>query len=81
MLGEVDVDELPQARCLDEALLASEPVERPRERLGRGLLRLEAAALYAPRTAPADPVSICPCSPAASAPSLQLQHLTLLRHC
>ncbi|MFN2470729.1 MAG: hypothetical protein ABR583_07015 [Gaiellaceae bacterium] len=60
--------------------LASESPERARERLCRGLLRLEAAALHARRAAPADPVPVRPHSPSASAPPFQFEDLTLLRH-
>lgn len=53
---------------------------RPPERLGRGLLRGKAAPLHAPRTAPAVAIPVHLRRPAVSAPSFQLEHLTLLCH-
>jgi hypothetical protein len=80
VLGEVDIDEFAQPRRLDEALLAPQSFERRRERFGRRPLRLEAAALYAMRAAPADAIPVRPNRPAVSIPSPQFENLTLLRH-
>jgi hypothetical protein len=80
VLGEVDVYEFAQPRCLDEALFAPEPFERPRECLGRGLFRGEATTLHTPRATPSSAIPVRPHRPAVSVPSLQFEYLTLLRH-
>jgi hypothetical protein len=80
VLGEVVIDELAQPRRLHQALLSAKTLERPLERFDRGLLRLEAAPLHAPRAAPAGSVAVGPESLPVWAARLQFEYLTLLRH-
>jgi hypothetical protein len=58
MLRQVEVDQLAQGRCLDEALFATQPVECSRERLGCRLLACESAPLCASRTTPAASIAV-----------------------
>src|SRR6266540_232081 len=80
VLGEVDVDELAQRRCLDQTTLALEPLERPLEGFDRGLFRFEAAALYTFRAATADAIAVGPALTLIASPRPQPEDLTLLEH-
>src|SRR6266508_2527100 len=80
VLGEIDVDELVQRRCLDQTTFAPEPLERPLERFDRDLLRFEAAALYAFGAATADAIAVGPARTPVASPRPQPQDLTLLEH-
>jgi hypothetical protein len=66
VLSEIEVDERGQRRCLHQSLLPPELVQGAFQRLGRRLLRCEAAPLHAPRAATANPIAIRPgglCAP------------------
>lgn len=80
VLGEIEVDELTQPRRLDQSLLAPLSFELPLQRLDRGLLGDEPASLNAPCAAPAETVTVRPCSRFALGRPLRLKHLSLLHN-
>jgi hypothetical protein len=81
VLREVDVDELAEPGRLDETLLSPEALERPLERLGRGLLRRESAPLHTPRAAPTSAITVSPQPPPVGPHRPQFEDLSLLPHC
>src|SRR6266508_2543318 len=80
VLRQVEIDELTQPWCLDEALLAPQPRERSLKRLACGLFAFEPAALQPSGVPTGDPIAVGPDRLAAMAPRLQLENLTLLLH-
>src|SRR6266540_5708803 len=80
VLGEVDLDELAQRRCLDQAAFAPQPFERSLEGFDRGLFRFEAATLYAFRAATADAIAVRPARTPVASPPPHPEDLTLLEH-
>src|SRR6266516_5695492 len=80
VLRQVEIDELAQPWCLDEALLAPEPRECSLKRLACGPFAFELATLQPSGVPTRDPIAVGPDRLAAMAPRLQLENLTLLLH-
>jgi hypothetical protein len=77
VLGEIDADELPQGRRLNQTSFTAKPFERALERLHGRLLGREAATLDTLRPATAGAVPIRPPGHTAIT-GVEREHLSLL---